>query len=165
MTPKLKEAAKTINYLAKQEEDARLKLCRAIASAMDLVKKESNLSWREWAEGNLRKADGSKWSMWTLYSYASFGRDPKKLNHVRKSIAENGKNARRAMADMRRQNVDADYALGGYICNNPWHSDDHLRAKTLARRTTTSVLPLCEGQAEECDGGLHPQSPQETAGS
>ena len=106
MTPKLKEAAKTINYLAKQEEDARLKLCRAIASAMDLVKKESKLSWREWAEGNLRKADGSKWSMWTLYSYASFGRDPKKLNHVRKSIAENGKNARRAMADMRRQNVE-----------------------------------------------------------
>lgn len=29
------------------------------------------------------------------------------------------------------------------------------RAKTLARQTTTSVLPRSEGQAEECDGGLH----------
>lgn len=50
--------------------------------------------------------------------------------------------------------TDADYALGAYKCSNPWHGDDHLRAKTLARQTTTSVLPLREGQAEECDGGL-----------
>lgn len=29
------------------------------------------------------------------------------------------------------------------------------RAKTLARQTTTSVLPRPEGQGSECDGGLH----------
>jgi len=44
---KLLEAAKTINSLAKQEEDTRLALCKAIAAAMDLVKKESNMSWCE----------------------------------------------------------------------------------------------------------------------
>lgn len=101
MTPKLKEAAKTINALAKREEDARMALCRAIAGAMDLVKKESKLSWREWANQNLRKPDGSKWSMWTLYSYASFGRDPKKLSHSRKSIVNHGRNARKALQSAR----------------------------------------------------------------
>lgn len=55
--------------------------------------------------------------------------------------------------------TDADYALGAYRCSNPWHADDHLRAKTLARQTTASGLPHREGQAVECDGGLH--SPQE----
>lgn len=97
MTPKLKEAARTINMLAKQENDARLALCRAIAGAMDLVKKESNLPWRKWADANLRKPDGSKWSPWTLYSYASFGRDPKKLGHLREAVARHGRIARRAL--------------------------------------------------------------------
>lgn len=101
MTLRLKEAARTINELAKQEEDVRLKLCKAIAAAMDLVKKEGTHSWREWAEANLRKADGSKWSMWTLYSYASFGRDPGKLNHLRESVASNGRNARKALSASR----------------------------------------------------------------
>lgn len=32
-----------------------------------------------------------------------------------------------------------------------------VRAKTLARQATTSGLPLSEGQAEECDGGLRTQ--------
>lgn len=101
MTPKLKEAARTINALAKREEDARLALCRAIAGAMDLVKKESNLSWREWANQNLRKPDGSKWSSWTLYTYASYGRDPKKLTHSRQTIAHHGKSARKALSAAR----------------------------------------------------------------
>lgn len=102
MTPKLREAAKTINALAKQENDARLALCRAVAAAMDLVKKESNLSWREWADQHLRKPDGSKWSTWTLYSYASFGRDPKKLGHLREAVARHGRNARKALRTTRR---------------------------------------------------------------
>ena len=93
----LEQMAKTINDLAKQESDARLALCRAIAKAMDMVRRESNLSWNEWADQNLRKPDGSKWSRWTLYSYASFGRDPKKLQHVRDSIARRGSLARRAL--------------------------------------------------------------------
>ncbi len=97
MTPKLREAARTINELVKKEDDTRLALCKAIAAAMDLVRKESNLPWREWADANLRKPDGSKWSSWTLYSYASFGRNPKKLEHVRKAIAQNGQNARKAL--------------------------------------------------------------------
>ena len=97
MTQRLKEAAKTINDLVKREEDVRLALCKAIAGAMDLVKRESNLSWREWADQNLRKPDGSKWSSWTLYTYASYGRDPEKLTSVRKAIAENGRNSRRAL--------------------------------------------------------------------
>jgi len=60
MSLRLREAAKTINALAKQEEDTRRQLCIAIAGAMDLVKKHSNLSWSEWANENLRKADGIK---------------------------------------------------------------------------------------------------------
>ncbi len=39
------------------------------------------------------------------------------------------------------------------------------RAKTLARQTTTSVLPLREGQAEECDGGLHSAHPTQESRS
>jgi hypothetical protein len=35
------------------------------------------------------------------------------------------------------------------------------RAKTLARRATTSVLPRSESQAAECDGGLRPAVSQE----
>ena len=97
MSVKLKEAAKTINALAKQEDDARRQFCIAIAGAMDLVKKESNLSWAEWADKNLRKPDGSKWSSWTLYKYASYGRDPKKLEKCRDTIADLGRRARRSL--------------------------------------------------------------------
>ncbi len=97
MATKLQQAATTINKLAKDEHDARRQLCIAIAGAMDLVKKESNLSWREWADENLRKPDGSKWSMHTLYSYASYGRAPEKLTHIRKSIAKHGRKARIAL--------------------------------------------------------------------
>lgn len=105
MTPALKEAAKTINRLAKQEEDSRRQLCIAIAAAMDLVKKDSNLSWREWADENLRKPDGSKWSSWTLYSYASFGRDPKKLDRLREGVNQHGKRARQALRIARQATV------------------------------------------------------------
>lgn len=94
--PKLKEAAKTINSLIKAENDARRNLCIAIAGAMDLVKK-AGLVWRDWADGNLRKPDGSKWSQWTLYSYASFGRNPEKLDHLRDSISKHGREARKAL--------------------------------------------------------------------
>lgn len=103
MTPKLREAAKTINDLAKQEEDVRLKLCRAIAAAQELVKKESNLSWRDWADKYLRRPDGSKWSSSTLYQYASFGRNPEKLVHARRTIADHGNNARKALSAVRTQ--------------------------------------------------------------
>jgi hypothetical protein len=98
MATRLQQAAKTINDLAKQEHDARRQLCIAIAGAMDLVKKESNLSWREWADQNLRKPDGSKWSAWTLYTYASYGRNPHKLQHARDHINDHGKRARRALS-------------------------------------------------------------------
>ena len=94
---KLQEAARTINGLVKREEDTRRQLCIAIAGAMDLVKRESNLSFAEWASENLRKPDGSKWGMWTLYTYAKYGRDPKKLEHSRRDIAERGRIARRAV--------------------------------------------------------------------
>jgi len=50
---------------------------------------------------------------------------------------------------------DAEYNACNWSCVDPWHADYHLRAKTLARQTTTSGLPLREGQAKECDGGLH----------
>lgn len=96
MSAKLKEAAKTINALAKQEEDARRQFCIAVAGAMDLVKKESNLTWAEWANQNLRKADGSKWALQTLYKAAMYGRDPKKLSRSRETIADLGRRARRS---------------------------------------------------------------------
>ncbi len=101
MTPKLREAAKTINDLARREEDAHLTLCRAIAAAQELVKKESNLSWPVWADKYLRRPDGSKWSQWTIYKYASYGRNPEKLTHVRESIAQHGQNARKALRQFR----------------------------------------------------------------
>lgn len=97
MTPKLREAANNINELAKKEEDAQLRLCRAIAAAQELVKKESNLPWRDWADKYLRRPDGSKWSSWTLYKYASYGRNPEKLTYVREAIAQHGKSARKAL--------------------------------------------------------------------
>ena len=101
MTPKLREAAKTINALAKQEHDSRLALCRAIASAMELVKKESNLTFYEWADKYLRKPDGSKWSLSHIYKMAMFGRNPKKLQRYREDIAQRGRTARRALVDVR----------------------------------------------------------------
>jgi len=97
MSLKLREAAKVINDLAKREEDARRQLCIAIAGAMDLVKKDSNLTWSEWADQNLRKADGTKWSLHTLYKYAMYGRDPKKLTQARETIADLGRRARRSL--------------------------------------------------------------------
>ena len=97
MVTKLQEAARTINDLVKREEDTHRQLCIAIAGAMALVKRESNLSFVEWASQNLRKPDGSKWSSWTLYTYAKYGRDPKKLDVARKDIAERGRVARRAV--------------------------------------------------------------------
>ena len=112
MSLELKQAAKTINELAKQEEDARLALCQAIAAAQELVHKEG-LVWRTWAYENLRRADGSRWSQWTLYSYASFGRDPSKLNRVRDKINRHGRNAREALrlvsaSPARRQSQEID---------------------------------------------------------
>lgn len=107
MTPKLREAANTINELAKKEEDAQLRLCRAIAAAQELVKKESNLPWREWADKYLRRPDGSKWSSWTLYKYASYGRNPEKLTYVREAIAQHGKSARKALNAARSAAVAA----------------------------------------------------------
>lgn len=103
MTPKLREAAKTINDLAKQEEDTHLKLCKAIAAAQELVKKESNLSWRDWADKYLRRPDGSKWSSWTLYSYASYGRNPDKLANARQATNAHGRSARAALVLTRRE--------------------------------------------------------------
>jgi hypothetical protein len=97
MATKLQEAARTINELVKREEDTRRQLCIAIAGAMDLVKRESNLSFAEWASQNLRKPDGSKWGMWTLYTYAKYGRKPEKLEQSRRAIAEHGRIARRAV--------------------------------------------------------------------
>lgn len=102
MHPKLVEAAKTINLLAKREEDVQLALCRAIAAAQELVRKETNMSWRDWADKYLRRPDGSKWSQWTLYKYATYGRDPKKLEKVRSDINAHGKNARRALSLVRQ---------------------------------------------------------------
>lgn len=102
MSLALKEAAQAINKLARTESDARRQLCITIAGAMDLVKKEG-LVWRDWANQNLRKPDGSKWSMWTLYSYASFGRDPTKLEHLRESVNGNGRRARQALRVMRHE--------------------------------------------------------------
>lgn len=101
MTPKLREAAKTINILAKQEHDSRRQLCIAIAGAMDLVKSDSNMSWASWANQNLRKPDGSRWSLSTLYQYASFGRDTGKLTHAREAIKSHGQNARKALRVLR----------------------------------------------------------------
>jgi hypothetical protein len=97
MSAKLKEAAKTINALARQEEDARLQFCIAIAGAMDLVKKESNLTWAEWANQNLRKPDGTKWALQTLYKCAMYGRNPKKLSRARETISDLGRRARRSL--------------------------------------------------------------------
>lgn len=94
---KLREAAKVINDLAKQEDDARLQFCIAVAGAMDLVKKESNLSWSEWADQNLRKPDGSKWALQTLYKCAMYGRSPEKLSQARETIADLGRRARRSL--------------------------------------------------------------------
>ena len=82
MSAPLQKVAARINELAKQEQDTHLRLCRAIASAMDLVKEEG-LNWPQWSRQNLRKPDGSKWSMWTLYSYASYGRNPEKRSRWR----------------------------------------------------------------------------------
>jgi hypothetical protein len=97
MSAKLKEAAKTINALARQEEDARRQFCIAVAGAMDLVKKESNLTWAEWANQNLRKPDGTKWALQTLYKCAMYGRDPKKLSRSRETISDLGRRARRSL--------------------------------------------------------------------
>jgi hypothetical protein len=59
--------------------------------------------------------------------------------------------------------TDDDFRRGLYKCSDPWHADDHLRAKTLARRTIASVLPRSEGQGSECDGGLHTSNEPQSA--
>ncbi len=124
MATKLQEAARTINDLVKREEDTRRQLCIAIAGAMDLVKRESNLSFAEWASQNLRKPDGSKWGMWTLYTYAKYGRDPKKLEHSRVDIAERGRIARRAVRPLThngqrpRQQIDIEKQVSWLM--NAW---------------------------------------------
>ncbi len=139
MATKLQEAAKTINDLVKREEDTRRQLCIAIAGAMDLVKRESNLSFAEWASQNLRKPDGSKWGMWTLYTYAKFGRDPKKLDSSRRDIAERGRIARRAVRSTQpngakpRQQIDIDKQVSWLM--NAWTN-----ASPPARRRFLSLI-------------------------
>lgn len=95
MTP-LQKLAQTINDLAKKEADTRKSLCMAIAAAQDMVKRESNMTFRQWADRYLRQADGSKWALGTLYKMAMFGRNPDKLEDARKEIAERGRSDRRA---------------------------------------------------------------------
>jgi len=88
MVTKLQQAATTINKLAKLEHDSHRQLCIAIAGAMDLVRKESNLTFKEWADENLRKADGSKWALQYLYTLGSQGRDPRRLTKARKNVVD-----------------------------------------------------------------------------
>jgi hypothetical protein len=87
----LQRLAERINDLAGRMEDVRLEFCRALAEAFELVKKESNLSWAQWASENLRKPDGSKWSAWTLYKYVNYGRHPQRLDYSRADIARRGR--------------------------------------------------------------------------
>jgi hypothetical protein len=94
---KLVNMAKTINKLAVAEHDARIEFCKAVAAAQELVRKESNLSFADWADANLRQPDGSKWSLSSLYKAAMFGRAPEKLAAHRARIAEHGNVARRAL--------------------------------------------------------------------
>lgn len=91
---KLLEMARTINELAKQEEDAQLALCRAIANAMDMVREDGRMKWTDWADAYLRKPDGSKWAHGTLYHYASYARDPKKLERNRNTVSRLSREAR-----------------------------------------------------------------------
>jgi len=117
MVTKLQQVATTINKLAKLEHDSHRQLCIAIAGAMDLVKRQSNLSWKEWADENLRKADGSKWATNTLYTMASQGRDPQRLIHARKNVADYGRRARKALKD--RTTAYASRPL-----KRPYHQND-----------------------------------------
>ena len=97
VTTPLIKLAKTINNLAKREDDARRAFAIAIAGAQDRVKRESNMTFEQWSTKYLRKPDGSKWALSYLYKMAMFGRNPKKLEQGRASIAVIGRRARRAL--------------------------------------------------------------------
>lgn len=120
MSTPLQKVAARINELAKQESDTRLRLCRAIASAMDLVKQEG-LSWRKWAKENLRQADGEPWALGTLYKMAMFGRNPKKLANERRSVREHGQRARNSLRSIRVVN---DQAAAASTVSTPKHTID-----------------------------------------
>ena len=67
------------------------------------------MTFVQWGITYLRKPDGSPWSKWTLYSYASFGADPQKLKNVRGAIRTHGRSARAALRLLRKPNAsDAD---------------------------------------------------------
>jgi hypothetical protein len=88
--------AKHINDLGRKYVDTRKEFCLALADARARVARETNMTFIQWANINLRKPDGSKWSQWTLYSYSSYGRKPNRLDHSRGSIAKLGREARAA---------------------------------------------------------------------
>lgn len=86
--------ADRINGLAKQEHDARLEFCKALAEARERVPRETNMTFVRWARQYLRKPDGTPWATWTLYQYASYGAHPERLTKSRASIAKSGRQAR-----------------------------------------------------------------------
>ncbi len=98
----LADLAKRINELAIRASDAGLEFCSAMDEARRRVPAETGMSFVAWGVEHLRKPDGTPWSKWTLYSYASYGADPDKLNHVRASIAAHGVSARTALRALRR---------------------------------------------------------------
>jgi hypothetical protein len=100
----LSELADKINHLAIDVADARLEFCRAMDEARRRVPLETNMTFVEWGRAYLRKPDGTPWSKWTLYSYASYGNDPGKLDHVRGKIRTHGRSARMALRLLRMPN-------------------------------------------------------------
>ena len=91
------ELAARINDLAKAAFDSRLAFCLAMNEARERVPTETGMTFVTWGAKYLRKPDGTPWSKWTLYSYASYGADPTKLDHVRRAISAHGKEARSSL--------------------------------------------------------------------
>lgn len=115
MHHQLREAARTINALAKQEGDVHLAVCRAIAGAMDLVRKTGTVPFRDWADANLRKPDGSRWAHSTLYNLASFGRDPAKLEHRRHLVRESDRDIRKTIRKANAAILQGAQAVSGTV--------------------------------------------------
>jgi hypothetical protein len=97
----LAELAARINDLAKTAFDSRLAFCLAMNEARERVPQETGMTFVTWGAKYLRKPDGMPWSKWTLYSYASYGADPTRLDHVRRGISAHGKEARSALRLLR----------------------------------------------------------------
>ncbi len=94
----LDDLATRINGIAQSVNDLRLEFCVAVREAQKRVAAETTLSFGEWAMAHLRKPDGTQWSLWTLYKYATYGQDPRKLTDSRRRVSRLGREARQIAA-------------------------------------------------------------------